>query len=295
MGKIRTCCFSEKAIKVSDNSCVGASNQDSQALQNRVVCVYKTKLSTQNQVFITVTWCNNIDRQGLSVTVANNPSSTLKVDTNSGYYGTKKGKQTVESNSSKIDFCWDLTLAKYDKGPEPVDDYYVAVVLDSELGLFIGDVKKFTTCCIPVARFSLVSRREHYSGNALYSTKVKFEGKGKIYDIVVKCSGQGEGLKYPVLSVSVDKRVVIHVEKLHWNFRGRQEIYLGGLMIDVLWDIHGLLCNPESGVAVFMFQTKSVCSWWLLPEKEEQQKDVYSFVIYGSTSTHVRAHREIGR
>ncbi|KAJ4978288.1 hypothetical protein NE237_009068 [Protea cynaroides] len=288
-------CFGEYAIKLADSSCSTSMTRTCwpssliPSTQNAVSCLYKTKLSTQKQLLITVTWYKNLMGQGLSINVGDDPSSSaLRVNTN--IFRKKKGNRTFETCNSKIEAFWDLSTAKYELGPEPASGFYVVVVVDSELGLLLGDmreevvVNKFKSG-IPAAKFLLVCRREHFSGNALYSTtKAQFCDTGMAHDILIRCSGEGKDLKYPVLSVSIDKKRVICVKRLQWNFRGNQTIFVDGLLVDLMWDVHDWFFNPASGYAVFMFRTRSGLNSWLWLEEnmvqKEHEKLQFSLLIY---------------
>ncbi|KAF8397879.1 hypothetical protein HHK36_016804 [Tetracentron sinense] len=287
-------CFNEYSINVSDSSCSSSSNLAClspnliPSIQNAVTCLYKTKLSTQKQLLIIVTWCKNLMGQGLSINVGDDLSSAFKVNTNSRLFR-KKGTRTFKSGNSEIKVFWDLSTAKYEAGPEPINGFYVMVVADSELSLLLGDIseematKKFSTG-IPVADFSLVSRREHFSGNTLYSTKAQFCHNGAAHDILIRFSGEDEGLKNPALSICIDKRKVIRVKRLQWNFRGNQSIFVDGLLVDMMWDVHDWFYNRASGYAVFMFRTRSgLDSRLWLEEKlmqKEQERVGFSLLIY---------------
>ncbi|KAA8544204.1 hypothetical protein F0562_022160 [Nyssa sinensis] len=184
-----------------------------------------------------------------------------------------------------------ISPAKYNTGPEPIDGFYVLVMVDSELGLVLGDMageavaKKLKTGT-PAAKFSLVSRREHFCGNTLYLTKAQFSDSGTSHDILIRCSGENEGLKHPILSVCIDKKMVIRVKRLQWNFRGNQTIFVDGLQVDLMWDVHDWFFNPASGYAVFMFRTRSgMDSRLWLEEKlvqKEQENVEFSLLIYAS-------------
>nr|TKR84821.1 hypothetical protein D5086_0000254020 [Populus alba] len=205
-----------------------------------------------------------------------------------------KGSKLVESDTVKIEVFWDLSSAKYELGPEPVEGFYVLVMVDSEIGLILGDVgeetltKKFKTSSTPIAKATLISRQEHCSGNTLYATRAQFCDTGIQHDIVIRCSGENEGLKHPVLSVCIDKKTVIRVKRLQWNFRGNQTIFLDGLLVDLLWDVHDWFYNPGSGYAVFMFRTRSGMDSRLWLEEKLVQKDQerveFSLLIYASKS-----------
>lgn len=287
-------CFSEYAVQVSDTSCSSYSSNPciSPALipsvQNAVTCLYKTILSNQKHLLITLTWCKNSLSQGLSIAFGDDQSTAVKLATNSRIFRKLKGSKTVEFDSSSIEIFWDLSAARYESGPEPVDGYYVFVAVDSELGPILGDMGPEASlrrlkAGARMAKFSLVSRQEHFSGNALYSTKARFCDGGAAHDILIHCGGESEGLKYPVLSVCIDKKTVIRVKRLQWNFRGNQTIFLDGLLVDLMWDVHDWFYSPGSGpgYAVFMFRTRSGMDSRLWLEEKLMHKHLeFSLMIY---------------
>lgn len=331
-------CIGEYAVQVSDascpsyaivnNSCINP-NLMIPSIQNAVICLYRTILSTQRHLDIRVTWFKNASStthqgqgqgqgQGLTINFGNQSSSSsssspaFKLNTNSGIFRKKKGSKSLEHEDSKVEVFWDLSAAKYQTGPEPVDGYYLLIKVDSELVLILGDMageasplkklmKNGSCHHNRVAKFSLVSRQEHFSGNTMYSTKAQFCDTGTAHDILIRCGcdeksssdmnekgGGGGGLRHPVLSVCVDKKTVIRVKRLQWNFRGNQTIFLDGLLIDLMWDVHDWFFNPgSSGYAVFMFRTRNGTDssrLWLeekvVQQKDHQEKVEFSLLIY---------------
>ncbi|XP_010690040.2 uncharacterized protein LOC104903662 [Beta vulgaris subsp. vulgaris] len=299
-------CFSEHAVRISETTCSSYINQDQPCLlsnlnltpsvPNAVVFLYKTTLlSKQKHFLITVTWCRNqLGQGGLNINFGDHPSTSFKLNTFSRLFRKKKGQKSFEIDSSKIDVYWDLSSATYQSGPEPVDGYYVVVVVDSELALALGDLaqeaitKRLKTDFTMLLKSVLVSRREHYSGNALYSTKVQFCDSGVNHEIMIRCSEDNEKLKQPVLYISIDKRTVIKVRRLQWNFRGNQTVFVDGLLVDLMWDVHDWFYNPISGSAVFMFKTRSggESRLWLEDKlgQKDQERVEFSLLIYGSKS-----------
>lgn len=292
-------CLTEYAVQVSETSCSAYSNTScinstnlTPSIQNAVTCIYRVVLSTRKQILVTLTWCKNSLFQGLNVFFGKDPSSSVKLNTNSRLFRKLKGSKSIEFDGYKIELFWDLSTARYLTGPEPVDGYYVFITVDSELGLILGDMaeeaatgKKIKTSCQKMAKFSLITRQEHYSGNTLYSTKAQFCETGTSHDISIRCGRGEEGFKYPALSVSIDKKMAIQVKRLQWNFRGNQTIFLDGLVIDLLWDVHDWFYNPGSGCAVFMFRTRSGFDnsrLWLEEEKthKDDEKVEFSLMIY---------------
>jgi len=301
-------CFSEHAVRVSEMTCSSYANQSippnlnlTASVQNAVVCVYKTCLlsAQEHQFLITATWCRNqLGQGGLSISFgdeddpSSSSSTSFKLSTFSRLFRKKKGHKSFEIDSSRVEVLWDLSSATYHSSPEPIDRYYVLVMVGSELALVLGDLAQEAACKrlkmgAPLPRPAhLVSRREHYSGPALYSTKTQFCDSGLTHEIVIRCSEDQEKLKQPVLHVSIDKRTVIKIRRLQWNFRGNQTVFVEGLLIDLMWDVHDWFFNPGSGHAVFMFKTRSGrdSRLWLeekLGQKDEEASD-FSLLIYAS-------------
>ncbi|XP_031270695.1 uncharacterized protein LOC116129076 [Pistacia vera] len=293
-------CFNERAVNISHSSCSSYSSNACispslvPSVQNAVTSLYRIILSTTNQLFITVTWCKSpITGQGLSIKFGDETSASFKLNTNSRFFRKKKGNKVIESATSKIEVFWDLSAAKYESGPEPVEGFYIVVMVDSEIGLILGNlgeeiVAKKLKHSSPAAKVSLITRQEHCSGNTLYSTKAKFCDTGSAHDVLIRCSGDNGGLKHPVLSVCIDKKMVIRVKRLQWNFRGNQTIFVDGLLVDLMWDVHDWFFNPASGYAVFMFRTRSgLDSRLWLEEKllqKEQERIEFSLLIYACKS-----------
>ncbi|PON75256.1 hypothetical protein TorRG33x02_245460 [Trema orientale] len=298
-------CFSENAVNVSHPSCSSYSNTAcitpslTPSVQNAVASIHRVLLSqTQKQVLVKVTWCRNNSVQGLSITFGDDPLSTFKLNINSRLFRKKKGSKIFDSHDSKIELFWDLSNAKFENGPEPIDGFYVLAMFDSEIGLVLGDmaedfIAKKLKSKNPVAKTALISRQEHCSGNTLYSTKAQFCETGVLHEVLIKCSVENEGFKgNPVLMVSIDKKVVIRVKRLQWNFRGNQTIFVDGLLVDLLWDVHDWFFNPASGYAVFMFRTRSGLDsrLWLeeklmAQNKDQQEKAEFSLLIYACKSS----------
>lgn len=288
-------CYSEHAIEVSNSYCSGPSRQAYlspnliPSVQNAVTCIYKVKFSAEKHFFIKITWCSLLC-QVLSISFADDSPSLSKFSRNSRQLKKVKGTKTFECCNSRIEVFWDVSQATYDIGPEPINGYYIMVWIDSELSLLLGDVKERSDANISIsemqfAKFSLLSRCEHFSGDALYSTRAQFCDAGTCHDIVIKCVGEDVvGSKDSELSVSIDKKNVIQVKRLQWNFRGNQTIFVDGLLVDMMWDVHDWFFNSSSGYAVFMFRTRSGLDsrLWLeekMLEQKEQEKVGFSLLI----------------
>ncbi|KAK3004161.1 hypothetical protein RJ639_019573 [Escallonia herrerae] len=288
-------CYSEHAIKVSDSYCSGPSNNQAYlspnlnpSIQNAVVCIYKVKLSSSKQFLITLTWCNLTD-QGFTISIIHDQPSPAQLKPKCWQLHKSKGTKRFESCNSRIDIAWDISSAKYDSSPEPVKRFYIAALIDSEISLLLGDMEedvhlKKLLCNFTAAQFSLISRSEHFSGGAVYSTKAQFCDSGMCHDILVKCMTEARGPRYSALSVWIDKKNVVQVKRLQWNFRGNQTIFLDGLVVDMMWDVHDWFFNPKFGHAVFMFRPRSGLDnrLWLEEKKleqTEQEKVGFSLLI----------------
>ena len=290
-------CYSEHAIKVSDSYCSGPSSQAylspnlAPSTPNTVTCIYKAKISSQRNFLITLTWCNNLIGQGLTINVGESLSTPSKFNSNSHQLRKNKGSKTFKSCNSEIEVFWDVSNAQYINGPEPSTRFSVIVLVDSELCLLLGDmneephVKKIQSEQ-PAPKFSLVSRSENFIGSTVYSTKAQFCDTGLAHDILIKCSGEEEGWRNPVLSVCIDQKKIFQVNRLRWNFRGNQIIFLDGLLVDMMWDLHDWLFKQTSGYAVFMFRTRSGLDsrLWLEEkssslEQKEKERAEFSLLI----------------
>ncbi|KAL8202059.1 hypothetical protein R6Q57_011206 [Mikania cordata] len=294
-------CYSDHAIKVSDSYCSGNSNNTYvsppfiPSTQDEVSIVYKLKLSTQSLMFITLTWStHNIDH-AFTINIHEQHSNSSKSFSLRKIRGSKK----LQPFDSKIELTWDLAKATYEIGPEPVKGYFVAILVNSEL-FSIGDIEKLESKkpCMryPLAKCSMVSRSERYMGNLEYSSRAKFFDTGTCHDILITCVMDDRRSKNSLsLCVFIDKKLVIQVKKLRWNFRGNHTMFLDGMLVDLLWDVHDWFfdsksdsnsnSNPRSRTGIFLFRPRSGLDsrLWLdqknLDEKEEE-KVGSSLLIY---------------
>ncbi|PSS15962.1 Autophagy-related protein [Actinidia chinensis var. chinensis] len=282
-------CYSEHAIKVSDSYCSGPSSSSQSYLsptlippiQDSVTCLYTAKLSTKKHLLISLTW-SNPQTLALTITIPNDP---FKFTTKPHQFRTPKGTKKIESPNSKIEIHWDLSAAKFDSGPEPVTGFFLLVVVDSELTLRLGDahngvvpdVEIANVPGVKIAKSALLSRREQFFGSGLYSCRAKFCDTGTWHDVSVKFNG-GENLE---LGVWIDRKNVVMIKRLQWNFRGNQTIFVDGVVVDLMWDVHDWFFSNNSvvsgcycGGAVFLFRTRSGYDSRLwLEEKNLEQKD----------------------
>ncbi|MQM14973.1 hypothetical protein Taro_047909 [Colocasia esculenta] len=269
-----------------------------------VTCLYRTRLSTQKELLVRVTWSKSLLGQGLSVGVDHcsspqHPPQKTAGATNSMLLRKKKGNHTFLSGEIEVGLHWDISAAKYGFGPEPVEGFYLVVTVEAEVALVLGDISREHikgleggSGGLPVAEFSLVSRREQVLGGTPYATKARFGDNGRDHEILIRCKG-GEGgvggSRDAELSVSIDRKKVVQVRRLRWNFRGNQTIFVDGLPVDMMWDVHDWWFSDTSGRAAFMFRTRSALEsrLWLEEEllhREQGGKSGFSLLIHAFKS-----------
>lgn len=230
--------------------------------------------------------------------VDDDPSCPCKVEAPPWQFWKKRGSRWVETNDkTKVEVYWDLSKAKYvDMGSEPMQDFYLVVVADAEVALLLGTMPEETAvpklnATTMVTDFALLGRKERVTGKASYSTKAQFRNHGAYHDILIRYIGdEKNGSKEPELYVCIDQKKVVHVSKLEWKFRGNQTIFVDGILVDLMWDVHGWFFSPSpSADAVFLFRTR--CGLhsrlWLEEELLKNQDGVngeFSLLIYASRS-----------
>ncbi|XP_074566025.1 uncharacterized protein LOC141822475 [Curcuma longa] len=291
-------CFGNHAVKVSDGSSTGSSSgSNSSVVADRagsaltaVSCLYRARLSGLKDVLLRVTWSKANAAPSLSLAVDDDPRSALPWELNavdSQSMTEKRGTRSYFSGRRAICLHWDTSAARYESGPEPVDGFYVVVVVESELALLLGDLSRdFVNKlegALPRAHCSTICRREQVLGHARHSTRARFCDAGSDHEITIRCTGYGRDANDSELSVSVDKKAVVHVRSLRWNFRGNQTIFIDGSPVDVMWDVHDWWFADSRGCAVFMFRTRSALESRLWLEEAaldaEQGTSGFSLVI----------------
>ncbi|KAL2463820.1 Plant protein of unknown function [Forsythia ovata] len=248
-------CFGESGVQVADASC--SSLGVSKASQNLVTCIYKCKLLGKSYL-ININWSKNLMGQCLSIEIEDLYHNCLcKVDVKPSLFTKRKGSKCLDVYSCKFEVFWDLSLAKFGSGPEPLEGYYIAVVCMKEMVLVIGDLRKEAfkkTGSVPsLSSAILISKREHIFGKKVYGTRAQFTDNGQIHDVKIECDTSGS--HEACLVVRIDTKTVMQVKNLRWKFRGNYTILVDGLPVEVFWDVHNWLFGQSLGNAVFMFQT----------------------------------------
>lgn len=281
-------CFGESGVQVADASSGGAAA--SKAHQNLVTCLYQSQFSGRSCV-ITLAWSKNLMGQGLSIEIEDSPSGRClcKVEIKPWLFSKRKGSKGLEAENGKVEIFWDLSAAKFGPGPEPLENFYVAVIFDLEMVLLLGDLTKEayrkTGASPPPSNASFIAKREHVYGKKVYYAKAQFCNNGQSHDLAIECDTAG--LKDPCLEIRVDKKRVMQVKRLAWKFRGNQTILVDGFPVEVFWDVHNWLFGSPSGSAVFMFQTcqsaEKLLSWsssQIFGDSQPQGALGFSLILY---------------
>ncbi|KAG8471958.1 hypothetical protein CXB51_036522 [Gossypium anomalum] len=153
-------------------------------------------------------------------------------------------------------FLEEVRMAKFGSGPEPDSGFYIAVAVDGEMTLLVGDsireayarTKSYNK---PGRSQALVLRREHVHGKDVYNTKARLGGKNREISIDCKVNEDAK------LCFRVDKKSVLQIKGLKWKFRGHERIEVAdGVWIQVSWDVYNWLFNQglNKGQAVFVFK-----------------------------------------
>ncbi|KAF3341084.1 hypothetical protein FCM35_KLT09928 [Carex littledalei] len=309
-------CFGDSSVSLSEPS-TGSSTYAGtnvffldKSLLAVHTCIYKAILSSRKEIIIKLVWSKTSHSHSLSVAIEDGSSSSSTFSSTSSRppkssaatvmsgnvtipantpiaLQKKRGSRAFVTEGTVFGLHWDIGSAKYGSGPEPTKDFFVAVIADAEFSLLIGDmsrdfVRKFDD--IPMARFSCLCRKEQTRGPTAYSTRSKFRDEGREHDIMIYCKGDEWDSRDAELTVTVDKKKVVSVRRLKWNFRGNQTIFIDGTVIDMMWDIHDWwFCNPP-GCALFMFKTRiSADSRIWLEEEQSQSGQAVSGTGVGSS------------
>ncbi|KAM7264784.1 hypothetical protein ACFE04_002467 [Oxalis oulophora] len=227
--------------------------------QSTVTCIYQTQIanSWKNVTFF---WCRNLMNHTLNVMVHSSEGEmqhSCKVDVKPWHFWSKRGFKSFEIDGCQVDVFWDLRSAKFSGSPEPIADYYVALVAAEEVLLLLGDYKKKAYKRIK-ARPALVEpifffKKENVFAKKSFPTRAKFDEKRGEHDIVVESSTTGP--RDPEMWISIDGIVLIHVKNLQWKFRGNQTVLVDKQQVQVFWDVHDwLFSTPGTGHGLFIFK-----------------------------------------
>lgn len=244
-------CLSQSSVQVAHTSSSGG--------QNMVQCAYLARLRGK-PCRVTVTWSKVSMGQALSISVDDCSNKCLcKTEVKPWLFSKRKGSKVVEVHGGgSLEITWDLSDAKFGAGPEPLEGFHVALVYDLEDVLVLGD-RQNTEEGRPASPDGLhsdavmIARKEHIYAKKVYAAKARFLNIGPLHHISIECDTAG--VRDPSLEIRIGKKRVLQVKRLAWKFRGNQTIYVDGLPVEVLWDVHDWLFGSANGSALFLFQS----------------------------------------
>ncbi|XP_022152172.1 uncharacterized protein LOC111019927 [Momordica charantia] len=174
-----------------------------------------------------------------------------------------------EKLSPTVHVFWDLRRANFSSSPEPHSGFFIAVVVDAEIVLLLGDMIKeahartrATTNPSELLPQSLVLKREHVIAHKIYTTRARFGGR--IREIEIDCGLFSDESR---LSFGVDGERILEIKRLKWKFRGNERIEVAGVPVHIYWDVYNWVfeTGKENRTnAVFMFRFE---------EEDEEQSD----------------------
>ncbi|KAM7476915.1 hypothetical protein LguiB_024158 [Lonicera macranthoides] len=241
------------------------SNTSSQAPQNLITCIYQTQLCN-SPTQLTLTWSKTLFSHSLTIHPSDHSFSisiSLFPSTFS-LFKTRIGSKSIyltHHNYQRIKLFWDFTRAQFaHNSAEPDSCFYIAIICNSRLEFFVGDLKDELTRRSSLTGFhylpnsTLLSRREHVFGHKSYITRAEFMGSK--HEIGIECGGG-------VLTVKVDDETKLVVKRLAWKFRGNERMTIGGVEIEFYWDVLNWVVqsNNSNGHGVFVFQVGEGGIW----------------------------------
>ncbi|CAN8265723.1 unnamed protein product [Cochlearia groenlandica] len=221
---------------------------------------------------VTVLWSKNLMNHSLTVMVSslnNDMNYCCKIDLVKPWqFWTKRGSKSFDVEGNFVEVFWDLRSAKLsgNGSPEPMSDYYVAVVSDEEVVLLLGDLKqkayKRTKSRPALVEGFIYSKKESIFGKKTFSTRARFDEQRKEHEVVVESSSNGDE-KDPEMWISVDGIVLVHVKNLQWKFRGNQMVLVDRTPVMVYYDVHDWLfgsSDQSSSSGLFVFKPVAIGS-----------------------------------
>ncbi|XP_044462905.1 uncharacterized protein LOC123193898 [Mangifera indica] len=241
---------------------------------NLTTCLYNTNLGvfslTWSKTFLGHSLHLNLHPYDFTSSPLSDPSAlSFHLHIKPFIFWKKHGSKNLVNNASVIQIFWDLSRARFGSGPEPQSGFFIAVVVDREIALLVGDSTKEACAKTkaekkPQKASQVVLRREHVFGNnKVYNTRVEFGGKRR--QISIDCSVNSDAK----LTFSVDDKRVLQIKRLKWKFRGNERIEVDGVPIQVSWDVYNWLFEDMNGRAVFMFKFENLNN----REEEKQQNE----------------------
>ncbi|KAI5003011.1 hypothetical protein ZWY2020_027661 [Hordeum vulgare] len=279
-------CFSsgEKQLPDAPASAAPATRSG----QSAVTLVYRAVISGQSRL-VTVTWCRNLLAHGMQVSIEGSAGggrdksggrehgssieggggggkscSACKVEMQPWHFWRKYGAKQFQVDGRAVDVVWDLRAARFSDEPEPVSDYYVAVVSGEEVVLLLGNQNKEafrrtgSRPSLSLRDAAMVCKKEHVFSKKRFLTRARFHDKGKLHDISIECSSGNLGGGMDVdMSIKIDGCVTVLVKHLQWKFRGNDCISINKMKVQVYWDAHDWLFGTGMRQALFIFKPQA--------------------------------------
>ncbi|KAK7320665.1 hypothetical protein VNO77_30353 [Canavalia gladiata] len=229
---------------------------------NLTAYIYHTDSGT-----VSLTWSRSILGRSLHVNLHNHSSFHLHIKP--FLFWKKHGSKKLSSN---ILLSWNLSHARFGSGPEPHSRFHLALLVNHQLTLHVGDLTpKLKAQQKPKTPQLLLLKRDHVHvaprHQRVYQTKTKFRGKDREIEIDCNSNGYGEVNNNNLeLLFGVDGERVLEVKRLKWKFRGSERVEIDGGHVQISWDVHDWLFEKENnnnnnnneGHAVFMFKFEDV-------------------------------------
>lgn len=231
------------------------------AAQATATSVYQAYVSG-NWRNVTVTWGKVLMSYSLNISIDSLDQSdvvyTCKIEIKPWHFWAKKGYKSFQVDGIQLDAYWDLKSAKFSGSPEPISDYYVALVAGNEVVLLLGDnsskAYKRTKAKPGLADAVMFYKKENVFEKKSFSTRARFDQRKREHDIVVESSTSAE--KEPEMWISIDGIILIHIQNLQWKFRGNQTVMVNKQAIEVFWDVYAwLFCAPGTRHGLFIFKS----------------------------------------
>lgn len=213
---------------------------------NLTTALYQTPTAA-----FSLTWSRTLFSRSLHLHSNHHHSFLLHL--NAFAFWKKSGSKHLPGSPS-LRLFWDFSRARFGSGPEPRSGFYLAVLVDDQMTLLVGDLMKEaytrTKALKPQNPQSLVLKREQVVAHKIYSTKAKIGGR--IRDIQIDC-GYNDDTR---LCFAVDDVKVLEIKHLKWKFRGNEKVDVEGVPVQISWDVYNWVFGDEKdhGHAIFMFR-----------------------------------------
>uniref|UniRef100_A0ACD5XJD8 Uncharacterized protein n=1 Tax=Avena sativa TaxID=4498 RepID=A0ACD5XJD8_AVESA len=287
-------CFSSGEKQHLPDAPASSAATTTRSGQSAVTLIYRAEIAGQSRL-VTVTWCRNLLTHGMQVSIEGSAgggkdkpgavganghrehgnsngdanksscSSACKVEMQPWHFWRKYGAKQFQVDGRPVDVVWDLRSARFSDEPEPVSDYYVAVVSGEEVVLLLGNQKKEAfrrTGSRPSLSLQdaaqLVCKKDHVFSKKRFLTRARFHDKGKLHDISIECSSGNLAAGMDVdMAIKIDGAVNVLVRHLQWKFRGNDCISINKMKVQVYWDAHDWLFGTGMRQALFIFKPEA--------------------------------------